>query len=132
MITIPQSQTDRPTDRHLVIYTALSLHSALHRAVKKSVRRGFIWYDLYETCGFSATYERLNHSCPLLLCYFPRTSPVNLNQRYSFCNNFLSAAIQHPDHCISCILSDVKECSADLRPKRHQQHIYFLGVSRPL
>ena len=33
------------------------------------------------------------------------------------------AAVQNPDHCINCILPDVKECSADLRHRRHQYQL---------
>ena len=34
------------------------------------------------------------------------------------------AAVQNPvDHCINCILPDVKECSADLRHRPHQYRL---------
>ena len=56
------------------------------------------------------------HSC---LLYFLKGSDImEWITEVADCRFF--TAIQHPEHCINCILHDVKECSADLRHKRHQ------------
>jgi len=39
---------------------------------------------------------------------------------YKHINKDIFTAIEHPDHCINCIVPYVKACSADLRRKQHQ------------